>query len=129
MQREREKESLIPLLLNFVHKAIEKSHSLQDPPYEIEICRLQAAAIGAPEIRGGAASFSNGDSLACCAAQINEQRGPDGMDEVRKAYEFTLDKIGSDIGAGPLWQEYIAFLQVCACVPIQQMLPAKSVLL
>ncbi|EIE19849.1 Suf-domain-containing protein, partial [Coccomyxa subellipsoidea C-169] len=38
-------------------------------------------------------------------------RGPDGMDEVRKAFEFTLDKIGADIGAGPLWQEYIAFLQ------------------
>ncbi|CAL8466443.1 g5979 [Coccomyxa elongata] len=43
--------------------------------------------------------------------QINEARGPEGMEEVRKAYEFTLEKIGSDIGAGPLWQEYIAFLQ------------------
>ena len=52
------------------------------------------------------------DSPVSCTAQINEPRGPDGMDEVKKAYEFTLDKIGSDIGAGPLWQEYIAFLQV-----------------
>lgn len=32
--------------------------------------------------------------------------------EVRKAYEFTLDKIGADISAGPIWQDYIAFLQV-----------------
>jgi hypothetical protein len=29
---------------------------------------------------------------------------------VRQAYEYTLDCIGSDIHAGPLWQEYITFL-------------------
>jgi len=34
------------------------------------------------------------------------------VDEVRKAFEYTLDKVGSDINAGPLWQDYISFLQV-----------------
>ncbi len=50
--------------------------------------------------------------LCMALVQINEPRGADGIEEVRKAYEFTLEKIGSDTAAGPLWQEYIAFLQV-----------------
>ena len=43
--------------------------------------------------------------------QMNEGKGPDGMLEVRKAYEFALDRVGCDVGAGPLWQEYTNFLQ------------------
>ena len=46
-----------------------------------------------------------------CAAQMNEGKGPEGMLEVRKAYEFALDRVGCDIGAGALWQEYTNFLQ------------------
>lgn len=44
--------------------------------------------------------------------QVNEAKGVEGLAEVRKAYEFTLDRTGSLVGAGPLWQEYIHFLQV-----------------
>ncbi|KAK9861162.1 hypothetical protein WJX84_008660 [Apatococcus fuscideae] len=43
--------------------------------------------------------------------QMNEGKGPEGMLEVRKAYEFALDRVGCDVGAGPLWQEYTNFLQ------------------
>ena len=47
--------------------------------------------------------------------QINQTKGPDGLPEVRKAFEFTVEKIGADIASGPLWQEYIAFLEVKLC--------------
>lgn len=50
------------------------------------------------------------------------------MDEVRKAFEFTLDKIGADIGAGPLWQEYIAFLQVGSIVQRKQTVQKSDLL-
>ena len=34
----------------------------------------------------------------------NEARGNAGLFEVRLAYEFSLDTVGQDIGAGSLWQ-------------------------
>ncbi|KAJ9518571.1 hypothetical protein QJQ45_018615, partial [Haematococcus lacustris] len=40
----------------------------------------------------------------------NEPRGPQGLPEVRSAYEFSLDTLGQDLAAGTLWQEYISFL-------------------
>lgn len=43
--------------------------------------------------------------------KVNEPKGPDGVDEVRKAYEYTLDKVGQDLAAGSLWADYIHFLQ------------------
>ena len=43
--------------------------------------------------------------------QVNEAKGAEGMAEVRKAYEYTLDRLGGNVGAGPLWQEYLHFLQ------------------
>ena len=42
--------------------------------------------------------------------QVNEAKGPEGMNEVRKAYDYTLDRIGNSLEAGPLWQEYLNFL-------------------
>ena len=42
---------------------------------------------------------------------MNEAKGPEGMPETRKSYEYTLDRIGNSLGAGALWQEYIHFLQ------------------
>ena len=30
---------------------------------------------------------------------------------MRKAYEYSVDRIGQGAGAGPLWAEYLAFLQ------------------
>ncbi len=56
-------------------------------------------------------------SIACearrssCGAQVNEAKGPAGLGEVRKAYEYSADRIGQGAGAGPLWAEYLAFLQ------------------
>ena len=32
------------------------------------------------------------------------------MEEIRKSYEFTLDRLGQDLNAGPLWLEYTRFL-------------------
>lgn len=42
---------------------------------------------------------------------MNETKGVDGLTELRKSYEYTLDRIGVDTAAGPVWQEYITFLQ------------------
>lgn len=45
-------------------------------------------------------------------SQVNEAKpANEGVAEVRKAYEYTLDRVGQDINAGALWQEYVAFLQ------------------
>ena len=50
--------------------------------------------------------------LASLWPQINQPKGLDGLSEIRKAFEFTVEKMGADIASGPLWQEYIAFLEV-----------------
>ena len=52
----------------------------------------------------------------CRGAQVNEAKGPAGLGEVRKAYEYSADRIGQGAGAGPLWAEYLAFLQARAHV-------------
>ena len=33
------------------------------------------------------------------------------MIETRRAFEFTLERIGQDLNSGSLWQEYLTFLQ------------------
>lgn len=33
------------------------------------------------------------------------------MTEIRRAFEFTLERIGQDMNAGSIWQEYVNFLQ------------------
>ncbi|CAD7699774.1 unnamed protein product [Ostreobium quekettii] len=47
--------------------------------------------------------------------KVNQQKasanGVKEFKEVREAYEFTLDRVGQDINSGPVWQEYINFLQ------------------
>ncbi|MEW5309147.1 MAG: hypothetical protein WDW38_001054 [Sanguina aurantia] len=40
----------------------------------------------------------------------NEGKGPEGLSELLKAYEFTLDCVGHDLSAGSLWLEFISFL-------------------
>lgn len=58
--------------------------------------------------------------VAWVRLQINQPKGADGLPEIRKAFEFTVEKMGADIASGPLWQEYIAFLEVRLChVPSQ----------
>ena len=43
----------------------------------------------------------------------NENKGAAGLLEVRQAYEFTLEVLGHDVASGPIWNEYLSFLQVC----------------
>ena len=38
---------------------------------------------------------------------------PAGLNAIKQAYEFTLDHLGTDISSGPLWMEYVMFLQQC----------------
>ena len=45
------------------------------------------------------------------APQSNAPRGAAGLPEVRRAYEYTLDRLGQDPDAGLLWLDYIALLQ------------------
>lgn len=42
---------------------------------------------------------------------MNETKGVESLSELRKSYEYTLERIGVDTAAGSLWQEYITFLQ------------------
>ena len=42
---------------------------------------------------------------------MNQIAAPEGLNAVKQAYEFTLDHLGTDISSGPLWMEYIHFLQ------------------
>lgn len=41
----------------------------------------------------------------------NTENSAESAQELRVAFEFLLDNIGDDINAGPLWLEYIQFLQ------------------
>ena len=41
----------------------------------------------------------------------NRSDTPDGSNAIKQAYEFTLDHLGTDINSGPLWMEYLFFLQ------------------
>ncbi|KAL6767811.1 hypothetical protein ACKKBF_B36705 [Auxenochlorella protothecoides x Auxenochlorella symbiontica] len=43
--------------------------------------------------------------------RVNEKRGAAGLGEVRQAFEYTLDRLGQDVGSGAIWQDYVAFLQ------------------
>eukprot|EP00210_Caulerpa_lentillifera_P008433 g8045.t1 len=42
---------------------------------------------------------------------INEESGIENIMEIRKALEFTLDRLGQDLNSGPIWQEYLNLLQ------------------
>ncbi|KMZ62640.1 mRNA 3'-end-processing protein rna14 [Zostera marina] len=41
----------------------------------------------------------------------NEKRGSEGLDETRKAFDFMLSYVGTDIESGSVWMEYITFLK------------------
>lgn len=43
--------------------------------------------------------------------KVNEKKGPQGQEETRKAFDFMLNYVGTDIQSGPVWMEYIAFLK------------------
>ena len=44
--------------------------------------------------------------------QVNEAKGAEGLGEMKKAYEYALERVGCDLNAGALWQDYIELLQV-----------------
>lgn len=43
--------------------------------------------------------------------KANEKKGLEGQEETRKAFDFMLGYVGSDIASGPVWTEYINFLK------------------
>lgn len=46
-----------------------------------------------------------------CIRRANDSRGVEAMAETRAAFEHALSAAGQDAGAGPLWLEYLAWLQ------------------
>lgn len=43
--------------------------------------------------------------------KTNEKKGAEGLEETKKAFDFMLSYVGTDIASGPVWMEYIAFLK------------------
>ncbi|XP_072996994.1 cleavage stimulation factor subunit 77 [Typha latifolia] len=43
--------------------------------------------------------------------KVNENKGAEGIEETKKAFDFMLSYVGTDIASGPVWVEYIAFLK------------------
>ncbi|KAF9587677.1 hypothetical protein IFM89_004509 [Coptis chinensis] len=43
--------------------------------------------------------------------KINENTAAEGQEETRKAFDFMLNYVGTDIASGPVWMEYITFLK------------------
>ncbi|KAF7819206.1 cleavage stimulation factor subunit 77 isoform X1 [Senna tora] len=43
--------------------------------------------------------------------KANDKKGVEGQEETRKAFDFMLNYVGSDIASGPVWMEYISFLK------------------
>ncbi|XP_047954000.1 cleavage stimulation factor subunit 77-like isoform X1 [Salvia hispanica] len=43
--------------------------------------------------------------------KVNDKKGIEGQEETKKAFEFMLNYVGSDIASGPVWMEYVAYLR------------------
>ncbi|XP_042479399.1 cleavage stimulation factor subunit 77 isoform X2 [Macadamia integrifolia] len=43
--------------------------------------------------------------------KVNERKGAENQEETRKAFDFMLSYVGTDIASGPVWMEYITFLK------------------
>ncbi|KAG6552890.1 hypothetical protein Mapa_005545 [Marchantia paleacea] len=52
--------------------------------------------------------------------KVNDNRGNEGREEMKKAYEFMLGHLGVDIAAGPVWMEYISFLKAAPALTPQE---------
>ncbi|KAH0469186.1 hypothetical protein IEQ34_002418 [Dendrobium chrysotoxum] len=52
--------------------------------------------------------------------KVNDKKGSEGLEETRKAFDFMLSYVGSDISAGPVWMEYITFLKSMPVVTAQE---------
>ncbi|XP_044468695.1 cleavage stimulation factor subunit 77 isoform X2 [Mangifera indica] len=52
--------------------------------------------------------------------KVNEKKGVEGQEETRKAFDFMLSHVGSDIASGPVWLEYITFLKSLPALNTQE---------
>ncbi|KAL6002017.1 Cleavage stimulation factor subunit 77 [Asimina triloba] len=52
--------------------------------------------------------------------KVNEKKGAEGLEETRKAFDFMLHYVGTDISSGPVWMEYIAFLKSLPAMTAQE---------
>ncbi|KAK9156519.1 hypothetical protein Scep_003093 [Stephania cephalantha] len=52
--------------------------------------------------------------------KVNEKKAAEGQEESKKAFEFMLNYIGTDIASGPLWMEYITFLKALPATTAQE---------
>ncbi|ERM99059.1 cleavage stimulation factor subunit 77 isoform X1 [Amborella trichopoda] len=52
--------------------------------------------------------------------KVNEKKGTEGQEETRKAFDFMLNYVGSDIASGPVWMEYITFLKSLPATTAQE---------
>ncbi|KAL1224078.1 Cleavage stimulation factor subunit 77 [Cardamine amara subsp. amara] len=43
--------------------------------------------------------------------KVYDKKGAEGQEETKKAFDFMLNYIGTDVASGPIWTEYIAFLK------------------
>ncbi|XP_058079906.1 cleavage stimulation factor subunit 77 [Magnolia sinica] len=52
--------------------------------------------------------------------KANEKKGAEGLEETRKAFDFMLNYVGTDIASGPVWMEYITFLKSLPATTAQE---------
>ncbi|XP_050228320.1 cleavage stimulation factor subunit 77 isoform X1 [Mercurialis annua] len=52
--------------------------------------------------------------------KVNDKKGVEGQEEIRKAFDFMLGYLGTDIASGPVWMEYIAFLKSLPALNAQE---------
>ncbi|GAY32407.1 hypothetical protein CUMW_002210 [Citrus unshiu] len=52
--------------------------------------------------------------------KVYEKKGTEGQEETRKAFDFMLSHVGSDISSGPIWLEYITFLKSLPALNAQE---------
>ncbi|XP_057948438.1 cleavage stimulation factor subunit 77 isoform X2 [Malania oleifera] len=52
--------------------------------------------------------------------KVNEKKGVEGLEETRKAFDFMLNYVGSDIASGPVWMDYINFLKSLPALTTQE---------
>lgn len=52
--------------------------------------------------------------------KVYEKKGAEGQEETRKAFDFMLSHVGSDISSGPIWLEYITFLKSLPALNAQE---------
>ncbi|KAF6151882.1 hypothetical protein GIB67_010456 [Kingdonia uniflora] len=52
--------------------------------------------------------------------KVNDKKGVEGQEETRKAYDFMLTYVGTDIASGPIWMEYITLLKTSRAMTVQE---------